>query len=370
MSTPMRRDPVGESAPMQEVLTAVDDVAPASTTVLLLGESGTGKEVFARYIHRLSERASGAWVAVNCAALPADLLESELFGHERGAFTGASERRIGRIEQADKGTLLLDEISEMPLPLQAKLLRVLQEREVDRVGGGRSIPVDVRVIATSNRNLEQMVAEKAFRADLYYRLSVFPITLPPLRERRDDIPALAAHLVTQIAERLGRPAPALAPSALTRLCAYDYPGNVRELGNIVERALVRCRATELSEDHLDRSLRSDGNPTGATSVAPTLLPVPAVAAGSLTGLPANLPIDLGQLERLAIVEALRRVDGNRTHAARLLGISLRTLRNKLRAQREAEAAATAGGQILPMVVDDEVNWPEPLARPSQEDTAA
>jgi two-component system response regulator FlrC len=361
--------PVAESESMREVLSAVDDVAPANTTVLLLGESGTGKEVFARHIHRLSERAAGPWVAVNCAALPADLLESELFGHERGAFTGASERRIGRIEQADRGTLLLDEISEMPLPLQAKLLRVLQEREVDRVGGGRTIPVDVRVIATSNRDLEQMVAEKAFRADLFYRLSVFPISLPPLRERREDLPGLTAHLVSQIAERLGRPVPRVSPAALDCLAAYHFPGNVRELGNILERALVRCRATELSAEHLDRSLRGRD---GATSVAPTPAPAAAPANGSLTGLlPPELPIDLGQLERLAIAEALRRVDGNRTHAARLLGISLRTLRNKLRAQREAGEPA-GSGQILPMVGGESEGaaWADELARPSQEESAA
>jgi two-component system response regulator FlrC len=357
-----RPAPVADSAAMREVMAAVDDVAPANTTVLLLGESGTGKEVFARHIHRLSERAAGPWVAVNCAALPAELLESELFGHERGAFTGATERRIGRIEQADRGTLLLDEISEMPLPLQAKLLRVLQERELDRVGGGRTIPVDVRVIATSNRDLEEMVACKLFRADLYYRLSVFPIALPALRERRDDIPALAERMIGEIAERLGKPAPALSPAAAACLQAHDYPGNVRELGNILERALVRCRATELSAEHFDRSLRGSD---GATSVAQ---PGPAGAA-PVTALPPGVPIDLGQLEQLAITEALRRVNGNRTHAARLLGISLRTLRNKLRAQREA---AAAGGQVLPIVeVDgDETSWTGEVARASQEETAA
>jgi two-component system response regulator FlrC len=355
--------PVGDSAVMREVLAAVDDVAPANTTVLLLGESGTGKEVFARHIQRLSERAAGPWVAVNCAALPAELLESELFGHERGAFTGASERRIGRIEQADRGTLLLDEISEMPLPLQAKLLRVLQEREVDRVGGGRPIPVDVRVIATSNRDLEQMVAQKLFRADLYYRLSVFPIALPALRERRDDIGRLAAHLVREIAARLGRAVPTLSASALACLATYDYPGNVRELGNILERALVRCRATELSAEHLDRSLRGADGATSLARPAKVLAHAPAPA----NWLPTQMPIDLGQLEKLAIAEALRRVDGNRTHAARLLGISLRTLRNKLRAQRE-EAAAS--GQPLPIDGDDEASWTDEVARPSQEESAA
>ena len=186
--------PIGGTQIMQDVISAVEDVARASTTVLLLGESGTGKEVFARYIHGISPRSTGPWVAVNCAALPGELLESELFGHEKGSFTGAADRRIGRIEQADHGTLLLDEISEMPVALQVKLLRVLQEREVDRVGGARPVPVDVRIIATSNRDLATMVARGEFRADLYYRLSVFPIFLPPLRERREDIPALAARL--------------------------------------------------------------------------------------------------------------------------------------------------------------------------------
>jgi two-component system response regulator FlrC len=363
-----RQAPVGDSAAMREVLTAVDDVAPANTTVLLLGESGTGKEVFARFIHGLSERAEGPWVAVNCAALPAELLESELFGHERGSFTGAIERRIGRIEQADRGTLLLDEISEMPLPLQAKLLRVLQEREVDRVGGGRTIPVDVRVIATSNRDLEEMVASKLFRADLYYRLSVFPIALPALRERRDDIPLLAQHLVGEIAERLGRPAPVLTASALACLQAHDYPGNVRELGNILERALVRCRATELSGEHFDRSLRGG---SGATSVARAAASDAAPASiATITAFGPEMPIDLATLEQLAITEALRRVNGNRTHAARLLGISLRTLRNKLRAQRESNAANP--GQLLPIegTDGDETTWTGEVARPSQEETAA
>jgi two-component system response regulator FlrC len=364
MSEERRLDgPVGDSPPMREVMAAVEDVAPANTTVLLLGESGTGKEVFARYIHRLSARAAGPWVAVNCAALPADLLESELFGHERGSFTGATERRIGRLEQADRGTLLLDEISEMPLPLQAKLLRVLQEREVDRVGGGRPVPVDVRVIATSNRDLEEMVAQKLFRADLFYRLSVFPIVLPALRERLADVAPLAQHLIAQIAERLGRAAPALSDSAVRCLTGYDYPGNVRELANVLERALVRCRATELSAEHFDRSLR--GGPD-ATSVAREPA---AVTPASAVALPAELPIDLAQLEKLAITEALRRVNGNRTHAARLLGISLRTLRNKLRAQREE--AASGDGQDLPIEGESaETHWPQQVARPSQEESAA
>jgi two-component system response regulator FlrC len=286
--------------------------------------------------------------------MPAELLESELFGHERGAFTGAAERRVGRIEQADKGTLLLDEISELPPPLQAKLLRVLQEREVDRLGGGRSVPVDVRIIATSNRDLGQMVERKLFRADLYYRLFVFPIVLPPLRDRPDDIPVLANHLLRKLAEDLGRPAPTLADDALRGLLRYRFPGNVRELGNILERALVRCRYEVIDLQYLDLGIhepRSSVAAMGRTERAP--LP-------ERRFLPEGVPIDLGSLERLAIQEALRRENGNRTRAARILGISLRTLRNKLREYRERadgiavrdSAAASADGQVLPIEVDE------------------
>jgi two-component system response regulator FlrC len=362
-SRPGGAAPVGESTIMGEVLAAVEDVACAATTVLLVGESGTGKEVLARHVHALSPRANGPWVAVNCAALPAELLESELFGHERGAFTGASERRLGRIEQADGGTLLLDEISEMPLPLQAKLLRVLQEREVDRVGGGRPVPVDVRVIATSNRDLAEMVAERAFRADLYYRLCVFPIQVPALRERAGDIPALAAHLCAGIAGRLGRSEPVLSAEVLAALASYDYPGNVRELGNLLERALLRCRGAVLGLEHLDPALRR-GVPTAAIAAPERAAPLNPFTA---------LPLGLADLERLAIAEALRRVSGNRTHAARLLGISLRTLRNKLRLYRDE----VADGQLLPGQspggrdpLGERSPWSAPLARPSQEESLA
>jgi two-component system response regulator FlrC len=356
--------PVGGSVAMREALSAVEDVAGASTTVLLLGESGTGKEVLARYIHALSPRAAGPWVAVNCAALPGELLESELFGHERGAFTGASERRIGKIELADRGTLLLDEISEMPLPLQAKLLRVLQEREVDRVGGGRPVAVDARVIATSNRDLGEMVARREFRADLYYRLCVFPIELPPLRERREDIPALATHLVELIAQRLGRPVPRLAEAAVAYLGSLEYPGNVRELGNALERAILRCRGPVLEPEHFGAAARA------AATLALTSAPAP-VATATAAAPAADLPLELAELERLAITEALRRVGGNRTHAARLLGISLRTLRNKLRLYR-AEGEALAGGQILPAGTEGPgpaSPWSTAVARPSQERAA-
>ncbi len=321
--------PVYVSEAMRAVLESAEDVADTNTTVMLLGESGTGKEVLARHIHRRSSRAQGPWVPVNCAALPSELLESELFGHERGAFTGASEKRLGKIEQADGGTLLLDEISEMPLPLQAKLLRVLQEREVDRVGGTRPQPVDVRVIATSNRDLLEMVAAREFRADLYYRLCVFPIVLPPLRERAEDIPELARYFLGRFSQEMGRPAPALSDEARAMLCGYGYPGNVRELGNLLERVMVRCREAVLDVRHLGG--------LNLTRRGPVSAPVVEVAADVAPGaelLPAGLPLDLVALERIAINEALRRVSGNRTHAARLLGISLRTLRNKLRLWRE------------------------------------
>jgi two-component system response regulator FlrC len=357
---------------MREVLAAAEDVAVATTTVLILGESGTGKEILARHIHRCSPRAACPWVAVNCAALPAELLEGELFGHERGAFTGASGRRIGRIEQADRGTLLLDEISELPLVLQAKLLRVLQEREVDRVGGARPVPVDVRIIATSNRSLVDMVARKEFRADLYYRLNVFPIQLPPLRDRRQDIPALADEIVHVLSRSLGRRAPTLGPDALRALGAYSFPGNVRELGNILERALVRCREPVLSLGDLHVPI--GGAEAGAQDAAVAVPPPPLAAACggppsevARTGdpaFPAGLPTDLATLERLAIGEALRIEMGNRTRAARRLGISLRTLRNKLRSYR---SATSADGQLMPGT-DDRGGGrvrSATLARPSQ-----
>jgi transcriptional regulator with GAF, ATPase, and Fis domain len=209
---------------MREVLAAADDVAETPTTILLLGESGTGKEVLARYVHARSSRAAGPWVAVNCAALPADLLESELFGHERGAFTGAAERRTGRFELASGGTLLLDEVSEIPVALQAKLLRALQEREIDRIGGQRPVAVDVRVIAASNRDLAGMVARGQFRSDLYYRLNVFPIVVPPLRERREDLPALAAGLLEEAAAELGRPARRSTPTRSSSSPPTNSPG--------------------------------------------------------------------------------------------------------------------------------------------------
>jgi two-component system response regulator FlrC len=379
--------PIGRTQIMQDVLSAVEDVARASTTVLLLGESGTGKEVFARYIHGTSPRSTGPWIAVNCAALPGELLESELFGHEKGSFTGAADRRIGRIEQADHGTLLLDEISEMPLALQVKLLRVLQERELDRVGGARPVPVDLRIIATSNRDLAALVARGEFRADLYYRLSVFPIFLPPLRERREDIPALAAHLTEEISLRLGRPAPALSPEAMAELVAYEFPGNVRELANVLERVLVRCHSTAVPAKQVAAALAAVGiasirplpeEGSGRQSMHATALvdsesksvTVAAdFARASADSMPDGWPLSLAELERMAILEALRRVHGNRTHAARLLGISLRTLRNKLRILRHT-GDLTPDGQLLPGAPRSAMFGSAEVARQSHEESAA
>jgi len=386
---PRRSDilpPIGDTQVMQDVLSAVEDVARASTTVLLLGESGTGKEVFARYIHGISPRSTGPWIAVNCAALPGELLESELFGHEKGSFTGAADRRIGRIEQADHGTLLLDEISEMPIALQVKLLRVLQEREVDRVGGVRPVPVDVRIIATSNRDLATLVAHGEFRADLYYRLSVFPIFLPPLRERRDDIPALVARLTEEIALRLGRPAPVLSAEALTELLAYEFPGNVRELANVLERVLVRCHSADVPAKHISVALAAVGissirPSTGEAAGRRPLRPAVSASTECLGNVSDSVrprtadfmldgfPLALAELERMAILEALRRVHGNRTHAARLLGISLRTLRNKLRNLRHS-GDLTPDGQLLPCAPRGPMPGAAHLARQSHEESAA
>jgi transcriptional regulator with GAF, ATPase, and Fis domain len=239
---------VGRSPALARVMEQVDLVGATSSTVLIGGETGTGKELVARAIHQRSDRKKGLFVAVNCAALPETLVESELFGHEKGAFTGAVARRVGRFEQADGGTLFLDEVGELPLETQAKMLRVLQSGEFERVGGGRALKTDVRIVAASNRDLEQAVREGRFRRDLYHRLAIFPIFLPPLRYRREDIPLLAAYLVTRKARRLGRKIEQISNAILERLAAYDWPGNVRELENVLERAIILSPGTALRLD--------------------------------------------------------------------------------------------------------------------------
>ncbi len=287
--------------------------ARAEAAVLITGESGTGKEVIARLVHRHSRRADGPFVGVNCAAIPDHLLESELFGHEKGAFTGAVARRIGKFEEAHGGTLLLDEIGEMEPRLQAKLLRALQEREIDRLGGSRPVPVDIRVIATTNRDLAREVRAGRFRQDLYFRLAVLHLPLPPLRERRGDIPALARHFARRYARVNGLPERLPDEAALEKLLAHDWPGNVRELENCMHRAVLLASGDTIGPE----AIVLDGA---------ELMPAPSPVA--TTAPLACRP--LAEIEREAILRTLERTHGNRTRAAELLGISIRTLRDKLR----------------------------------------
>jgi two-component system response regulator FlrC len=287
-----------------KVLDVGESVAASRAPVLIQGESGTGKELLARFIHDRSPRRGKPFVAVNCAALPGELLESELFGYEKGAFTGAHGRKIGKFELANGGTILLDEVSEMEIGLQAKLLRVLQEYEVDRVGGSRPVPVDVRVTATTNRRLVELVEQGQFREDLYYRLSVIPLTLPPLRERQADVELLIEHFL----RKLGGDRPAsLMPEARQWLCSRPWRGNVRELENAVERALLLSR----------------GQPIGLAEVAGAEVAPPRAPVLGLAGM------TVAEVERRLIIETLAQTSNNRTRAARQLGISIRTLRNKL-----------------------------------------
>ncbi len=322
----------------REILLLAARVARTDATVLLTGESGTGKEVFARYIHAQSGRAQGPFVAINCAAIPDNLLEATLFGFEKGAFTGAQSAQAGKFEQADKGTLLLDEISEMPLPLQAKLLRVLQEREVERVGGRRPIPVDIRVLATSNRDMASEVAAGRFREDLFYRLNVFPLTIPPLRERPADIVPLAEHFLAVHGARLGRHAQ-LDAAAAAKLAAYPWPGNVRELENVIQRALILAPGERIEAAHL---LLPETAPVTAEVSQGAVPPEPISGLqGSAASAPGHTqgtgtpPANMKDLERQHILETLAKVGGSRKKATALLGISERTLRYKL-AQYRAE----------------------------------
>jgi two-component system response regulator FlrC len=309
---------------MVRLLTTVEGVAASQATILINGESGTGKELLARFIHSRSPRAHRPFIAVNCAALPDGLLESELFGHERGAFTGAIMKKIGKFEMAHTGTLLLDEISEMNMGLQAKLLRVIQEREVDRVGGREPVSVNIRVIATTNRSLYHEVEQGRFREDLYYRLNVFPITVPPLRERLADIPLLARHFVAVSAARNSLPLPTVSAEAYAMLQDRRWKGNVRELENVMERAVLLAGNEPILPSHL--LLESGGQP-----VSPA--PVPSVPQPSGNG-------SLWEMERELIFQTLARVRENRTHAAKELGISIRTLRNKLREYRGTSCQAS------------------------------
>ena len=296
---------------MKKKLEFVENVAYSKSTILISGESGTGKEVFARYVHHCSPRKDKPFVAVNCAALPEGLLESELFGHEKGAFTGATTRKEGKFEMANKGTLLLDEITEMGVQLQAKLLRALQEHEIDRVGGRESIPVDVRVIATTNRDIKQRIKENEFREDLYYRLNVIPISLPSLRERKEDIAVLVEFFMEKHGREINKNISKIAPATLDLLKKYSWPGNVRELENTIERAVLLCRGDVLqpADLFLDEEENSsiEQSPNVESFVGKTL----------------------HQMEKEMILQTLQEVENNKTKCAEILGISIRTLRNKL-----------------------------------------
>ncbi len=307
---------IAEDPATRAVLDLARRVAATEASVLLTGESGVGKEVFAHYIHQHSKRARGPFVAVNCAAIPENLLESVLFGHEKGAFTGAASAQAGKFEQAGGGVILLDEISELPLNLQAKLLRVLQEKEVERLGGRTPIQLDVRVFATSNRDLAAWVKEGQFREDLYYRLNIFPLEIPPLRQRRGDIGALARNFLKRFENMAGRGGFSLSRAAMAELTGYGWPGNIRELANVVQRAMILAPGTEIAPEHL-------------------MLPRGAVIAPALQDVPANADIGLKDLERETILSTLRRLGGSRRKTAEALVMSERTLRHKLKQYREA-----------------------------------
>ncbi|MBI3090220.1 MAG: sigma-54-dependent Fis family transcriptional regulator [Candidatus Tectomicrobia bacterium] len=310
---------ITEDAALQGCLELARHIAPTKATVLIQGESGTGKELFARFIHRESDRCDRPFVAVNCAALPEGLLESELFGHEKGSFTGAISRKIGKFELANRGTLLLDEITEMELPLQAKLLRVLQEQEIDRIGGATPVRLDLRIIATTNRELTEVIKAGRFREDLYYRLNVIPLRLPPLRDRPKDIPTLVEYFLAKHAHLHGRSVPTVEPRTLGILQACTWRGNVRELENIVERALLLSNDGELEAKHFLVDGSTLENVAG---------PEPAPKATTI-----QPGLTMREMEKQLIVKTLQEVGGNRTYAAKLLGISIRTLRNKLREYR-------------------------------------
>jgi len=325
------RDPA-----MKAVIDLADQVAASEASILITGESGSGKEVIARYLHQKSRRVSKPFISVNCAAIPENLLESELFGHEKGAFTGALARRIGKFEEANGGTLLLDEISEMDARLQAKLLRALQEREIDRVGGSKPVKVDIRILATSNRDLAQAVKDGTFREDLLYRLNVVNLRLPPLRERPADIVALAEFFVKKYAAANGAPERPLSAEARRRLTAHRWPGNVRELENAMHRAVLLATGAEIEEGAIRLP---DGQPLAPADAGTRAAQAAATAAEAASR--GFVGQTVAEMEQQLILDTLEHCLGNRTHAANILGISIRTLRNKLKEYSEAGVSVPA-----------------------------
>jgi transcriptional regulator with PAS, ATPase and Fis domain len=302
---------IGKSPVMLSVTDNIQKVAPAKTTVLLLGESGTGKELFARAIHFLSPRKEHPFVPINCAAIPLELLESELFGYEKGAFTGAGEKKLGKFELANNGTVFLDEIGEMDMALQSKVLRTLQEGEIERIGGTNLIKIDVRIIAASNKDLEAGITDKTFREDLYYRLSVFPITIPPLREKKDDIPALVEHFISKYSAEMKIAQKNITSDALDSLKSYSWKGNVRELENVIERSLILCEGDTITQEHLRFNAPLQDIPLDGT------LDETAKAA-----------LKIAESQRIRI--ALQDTGGNKSRAAKLLKVSYKTLLTKIK----------------------------------------
>jgi two-component system, NtrC family, response regulator AtoC len=318
---------IGENSKLRQVSQQLHRAAVTDATVLLEGESGTGKELFARALHALSPRNDGPFVAINCAAIPDTLLETELFGYEKGAFTGAGARKPGRFELAHRGTLFLDEIGDLPLPLQAKILRALEEKQFERVGGTQSLNVDVRVVAATNRHLKQRVAERQFREDLYFRLSVFPIQIPPLRERVDDVLILARHFVEKFSRDLNKKALTLAPGAIDELLVYQWPGNVRELQNCIERAVILTEGDTIHARHLNLSSRQ-------------VAPPPVASPWDQIDLSGTIPDALRrvteEVERRKIAQALQDCNGNKAHMADALHIGYKILLQKMKTYGIAE----------------------------------
>ena len=321
---------VTQNENMMKLLKVAKNVARSKATVMIQSESGTGKELLARFIHQHSERESRSFVPINCAALPDTLLESELFGYKKGAFTGANQDHRGKFEQANGGTILLDEISEMALPLQAKLLRVLQEHEVDKVGGKEPIPIDVRVVATTNRNILKLVEEGKFREDLYFRLNVIPLSLPPLRDRKDDIPSLVNHFLAKHSKLNNRSQPQITHETLNVLMNYNWRGNVRELENVIERALLLADGESVKPSNLLMHSSEDMQILNENAFSSTSVLEDESESESMK---IEVGMSMREAEKKLIFETLKTTSGNRTHAAKILCISIRTLRNKLNEYR-------------------------------------